>query len=389
MITRRALLLTGGASLAVLGGAGTYVLSKDIDPARAPWEAASRGFGDIRLDAAAYAILAPNPHNRQPWAIELKGEDRLVLTCDLDRLLPETDPPNRQITIGLGAFLELLRQAASEKGYEARITPFPEGEPYPLLDERPIAEVVFTRAKVRRDPLFGEALARRTLRDNFSSKPVSPEVLEKLRALAFDGAPDWAGAAPGRFAWSVEEERVEALKALCREGWLAETSAPAPHAESTKLTRIGASEVNANPDGISLTGPMMEAMQLTGLLSREKMDEKGSLAHQGTLNFYNGLIDSAAAFGWLTSPANTRADQLQAGADWLRLNLAATRLGLGFHPLSQVLQEFPEMAPHYERCHAMLGISAPARVQGLFRFGYAAFPEPAPRWPLQSRLIAL
>ena len=30
-----------------------------------------------------------------------------------DRLLPETDPPGRQIIIGLGAFLELLRQAGA------------------------------------------------------------------------------------------------------------------------------------------------------------------------------------------------------------------------------------------------------------------------------------
>ena len=35
-------------------------------------------FGDVRLDALAYAILAPNPHNMQPWKIELDGDEAYV-----------------------------------------------------------------------------------------------------------------------------------------------------------------------------------------------------------------------------------------------------------------------------------------------------------------------
>ena len=75
----------------------------------------------------SYAILAPSPHNRQPWLIALEGDYAMALYCDLDRLLPETDPTNRQITIGLGAFVEVLRQAANEAGYSLKATPFPEG----------------------------------------------------------------------------------------------------------------------------------------------------------------------------------------------------------------------------------------------------------------------
>ena len=160
MISRRALLITGGASVLVLGGgaAGLMAMS-NIDEVREPWRAAEAGFGDVRLNALAYAILAPNPHNRQPWQIELKGDDAMTLYCDLNRLLPETDPPNRQITIGLGAFLELLRQASAEQGYRAEIDPFPEGEPYPNLDARPIAHYPIgsgrgsrTRSAVRYGP---------------------------------------------------------------------------------------------------------------------------------------------------------------------------------------------------------------------------------------------
>lgn len=122
-------------------------------------------FTDPRLQALSYAILAPNPHNRQPWLVELRGEHELVLYCDLDRTLPETDPEGRQIVIGLGCFLELLRLAASEQGQIAEIDTFPEGSAPDRLTATPIARVIFRRDQgVRPDPLMKQVLKRRSIR---------------------------------------------------------------------------------------------------------------------------------------------------------------------------------------------------------------------------------
>ena len=131
----------------------------------------------------------------------------------------------------------------------------------------------------------------------------------------------------------------------------------------------------------------MEVTRLAGIMSHEKMDDPTSIAFKGGIDFYNGLIDSAMAFGWLSTDGNSRSDQLNVGAGWLRLHLAATQVGLAMHPLSQVLQEFPEMSALFEEFHDFVDVRQPARVQGLFRFGYAKFPAPAPRWPLETRLI--
>ena len=90
----------------------------------------------------AWAVLAPNAHNRQPWALRLVGADTALLFCDLDRRLPATDPFDRQILISLGCFVELYRLAAASRGFAADITPFPEGEPQPRLDARPVARIV-------------------------------------------------------------------------------------------------------------------------------------------------------------------------------------------------------------------------------------------------------
>ncbi|NOX94025.1 MAG: twin-arginine translocation pathway signal protein, partial [Alphaproteobacteria bacterium] len=367
---------------------GAYqALHSDLTIARQPWKEAGGSFGDPRLDALAYAVLAPNPHNRQPWLIRLDGTDALTLFCDLDRLLPETDPPNRQITIGLGAFLELLRQAAAQNGYRLEVTPFPEGEPQPTLDERPVAHVAFVQdTEVIKDSLFGAALDRRTSRLPFDQeRSVSAQALNRLdAALHADG---------GEFEWVNDASNIAALKNICLEGWRIEAATPHTHEESVKLMRFGEKEINENPDGISLSGPLMEGMRATGIMTREKMKDHSSRAYQGGMDYYNGLINSAMAFGWISTGGNTRADQLNTGASWIRLQLAATRDGLAMHPLSQVLQEFPEMAEIFEEIHDFTGVRAPAnnidgRVQGLFRFGYAKSQGPAPRWLLSSRIIA-
>ena len=69
----------------------------------------------------------------------------------------------------------------------------------------------------------------------------------------------------------------------------------------------------------------------------------------------------------------------------------ATELGVGVHPMSQALQEFPEMAPHYACAHQlMLNKPAPKTaadetVQMFCRLGYTAAPAPAtPRRPLAA-----
>lgn len=79
----------------------------------------------------------------------------------------------------------------------------------------------------------------------------------------------------------------------------------------------------------------------------------------------------------------------------MRLQLKATELGVGMHPMSQALQEFAEMAPHYERAHQLvLGQGAPKEagdptVQMLCRIGYPQGEVPAtPRRPLAHLLQA-
>jgi nitroreductase len=376
--TRRAILKTGGAAILVLGaGAAGFALTRAPSAARAPWSAAAKGFGDRRLDALAFAILAPNPHNMQPWRVKLEGEDGFALYADLSRLLPQTDPPNRQITIGFGAFLELFRQAAAEKGAGVEIALFPEGEPEGGLDERPIARARLIGEAVP-DPLFAHALARRTNRVPYEAREVARDSLDRVRQATLAGV--FAGT-------SLEPALNDELKALCEAAWRIEWTLDRTRRETIGVTRIGKKEINDAPYGIALAGPLLEGLGAVGVLTREKMDQPGTSAYEQTLLTYIDALKASPAFIWTTTPTNRRADQIEAGRAWVRLQLAATREGLAFQPLSQALQEFPEMREHYARAHALLAPGG-GIVQMLARLGYAKAAPPAPREPLEAQLIA-
>ena len=377
MPTRRAILTTGAASVLVAGvGAGGCAWYPGTASARMPWTVAGDSLGDARLDALSYAILAPNPHNRQPWWFELVDDDKVDVYADLDRLLPETDPMSRQITIGFGCMLELLRQAAAEKGFRADITPFPDGASYPDLNGNRIAQVAFVRGGSP-DPLFASVPQRRTLRDVFSDRAVTAEVLTSLLAGSNDNT---------QISGTLESKDIDQLIDIAARGWRVEYEKPETRRESIDLMRIGNRAVSENPDGISLDGSMMGLLRMAGVLTPRKLDTPGSTAYKTGLNQYDDFIHSARGFVWITTPENKRTDQLNAGYAWVRLNLEAQRQGLGVHPLSQVLQEFPEMSALNNEIHDLLATGGQT-IQMLARIGYGKFPPPAPRWPLSSRLI--
>lgn len=381
MISRRALLRTGAASAVVVGlGGAWWATTGPAKSAREPWSATSEGFGDPRLNVLAYAILAPNPHNMQPWRIHLVEDNAFTVYCDLDRLLPETDPPSRQITIGFGCFLELCRQAAAESGLRANITYFPDGEPAPSLDERPIAHVELVEdASIRPDALFSTVLTRRTSRLVYdTSMPVADGVLAELHDATVEGVDVFT---------SADETFVDDLRNLTVDAWDVEWSTASTRRESIEVMHVGKAAVEAKPYGLSIDDRLSSTIGKLGMMSPEALDDPETSAYKESFKFYARACESAMAYVWSTTPTNTRLAQLEAGRAWVRTQLAANALGVSFHPLSQALQEFPEMAEHYKRAHELLASNDGDTVQMLARLGYAPDVGPAPREVLESKLL--
>jgi hypothetical protein len=378
--TRRNLLISaGGGTLALLGAGAVFAGTRTPHRALAPWSAPATPSGDLRLDVFRHAILAPNPHNRQPWLITLVGRNEALVHCDLDRRLPVTDPFDRQITIGFGCFLELARIAAAEKGVGLAVSEFPEGMPdaSARLDGRPIAHLKFA-GDARPDPLFGVISIRRSTKAPFDTeRPVSQAAIALLAA---------EGSARARVGGTNELPLVKDLRTLTWTAWMVETNTHAAFKESVDLMRIGKAEIEANPDGIALGGTMLEAMALAGLLSREQMLNTASTAFHAGIDKYRPIVNTAMGYSWIVTPGNTRSDQLEAGRVYVRTNLQAARAGLSMHPVSQGLQEFPEMAKARDDVRGRLSVAAGDTLQMLARLGYAAPEMPSARWPVESRI---
>ena len=332
-------------------------------------------FADPRLQALSYAILAPNPHNRQPWLAELRGEHELVLYCDLDRTLPETDPDGRQI----GCFLELLRLAASEQGQIAGIDTFPEGSAPDRLTATPIARVTFRQDQgARLDPLFKQVLKRRSNKEPFDlRKPGASPDLRVLNKAARKGS---------GVASTNDPARVATLRDLTWRAMETELRTPRANLESVRLMRIGKAEIEANSDGIDLGGPFLETLSLLGGLTREGLADPNSTAFLQGLDLLRGLTGTAMVHIWVVTEDNSRNAQLTAGRTRLRVNLKATELGLSLQPLSQALEKYREVQPQFEETHKHLTVGNGRRIQMFGRLGYGLEIAPSPRWPLGTRL---
>ena len=175
------------------------------------------------------------------------------------------------------------------------------------------------------------------------------------------------------------------MRDLTHSAMVIEATTPRTLQETIDLMRIGKAEIEANPDGIALGGPFLETLSIAGILNREAAADPDSSAFATMLDMFEASFSATPAFVWLTTGANTRSDQIAAGRSWVRLHLAATGLGLSMQPVSQSLQEYPEMAGHRAQVHAMLARKGET-VQMLGRLGYGPAQAPAPRWPMETRL---
>ena len=375
MVTRRDFIkiLGGGTVIAAGAAVGLTAFPPGLPDAAAAWKSPGANESDIRRKALSYAILAPNPHNRQPWIADLSEPNTVTMFLDPERLLPATDPYSRQIVLGCGAFLELLELATNAFGAETIIAPWPKGAPGAQLDGRPFASIRFNSGRKTRYPLFDQILKRRTNREPYDASRIPGTAdLEAIAAIAKTSS----GLAA---AYTIDPARIADLREIIWQGWEREMNTPATMKESVDVMRIGSREVARYRDGIALDGPMMNLMKAAGLLSRSALLDPNSSINKEGAALWKKMADTAPAFLWLKGPDNERFTQIEAGRAYARINLEATARGLSIHPWSMGLEEYAEMSDIYARQQEMLGVSSKAPIQMLVRIGYAPVIPPAPR----------
>lgn len=378
-------LVGGGGVVAATVPMSACSLSSDFPPPAVEAWRGPQNESDPRRRALAYAITAPNPHNIQPWLVDLRESGVITVMTDRERVLPHTDPFGRQILIGHGAFIELLVIALASEGLAADVVLWPQGELGPELkgwDSRPIARLTL-KTGAAKDPLFAQVLKRHTPKSDYDgSREVSAQALNALMASVTDPVL--------RVGGTVSPADLPPLRELCVKSAQIEFQTPRTVMETLELLRVGPEEIARHRDGLPINTWTARALTTLGLFDRSAPPEPGSQAFKAMMAQTEGQSRTAMGFVWL-SAKNGRTDQVHAGRAYVRLQLKATEMGLGVHPMSQALQEFPEMAPHFARAHElMLKRPAPASpadetLQMFCRLGYTAQPVPAtPRRALNA-----
>jgi hypothetical protein len=285
------------------------------------------------------ARWAQNAHNVQSW--RLWRQDAVTLEGGLDpaRLLPKTDPLDRQLILSLGAFTEAARIAAHAEGLE--------------LNERWIAPSDWNPATNPEMPVFEwrfASLAAGSERPGEMPSDVkvdalsAPTVKYKVTATRLtEGFEDGAIARfdrPGSAFVIVERGPVldQVLK-LAMEAYRVEMTTTATLMESFNYTVYGARSRARHPYGITLLGNFdRKFVGFFEFLAQVFPQSPADYGRSG-IEMFRKVIDHCAQVIVLTTSRNTPEAQFEAGQALQAMWMAAVDKKVSLLPLSQGLQE--------------------------------------------------
>ena len=300
-----------------------------------------------------HAILAPSSHNTQPWIFEVH-DARIDVHADLTRWLEVADADRRELHVSLGCAIENLVLAGEYLGLAPTVLLFPDAArpdhvatlrfPGRASEDRPSRPV----------ELLEVVAARHTERRAFDSRPIPERVRSELGALAVESGVRIQFIDLPSLRQNIEDLTVRADQIQYDDrSWRRELA-----------HWIG--------EGVFGTGWLMSRI---GRFAVRHFDLGRSVSETD-----RERLASAPLLGIVTTASSSPADRVRAGQVFQRLFLAATRAGLGLHPMNQVLQ-----VPRVRDELVALLPGEWGTPQMVFRLGYAEVDRsrrPSPRRPL-------
>lgn len=340
--------------------------------AHAAWQTWRDLSGPEALVAAA--VLAPSPHNTQPWRFSIDqggvSPGGIEVSLDSRRRLGTADPTDREVQIALGCAIENLVLAAGAQGLAAEVSLVSADPPRVRVDLAP--------AQVEASALYAAIGDRHTNRGPYTSIAVSAGLLEDLTRqtaptdqLSVRWLTDWAD----RDAFgSVLIDAAEAVVADVQQS-----------EDYFRWFRSSLDQVTLSRDGLNLgvqgLGSVKQAIAKVHPPSNRTERDRFWLTQTRTVH-----TATASAYGLILShdPADL-GQRIAGGRLFERLQLAAAAHGLAFHPMSQVTQRVDRdlslgRQPVFDdRVAEVIGTSDP-RLLISFRVGYPVRPgRPSPR----------
>jgi hypothetical protein len=288
---------------------------------------------------AAYATLAPSPHNTQPWQFRVAGRS-LTIGPDPSRALAVADPRRRALAISLGCSAASVLVAAAAAGLGMTLQIAPDGS------------VRLGLAGTEADPalarLFPALTSRVTDKRSYPPEPVEPPHLAWPQGIGVH--------------YVADPQAREHLAALHRQavGDLTRTGSFARELAGW----LRADPADPRRDGMTVPLPPDAAEALITALgtSGEPLKQMGERDAQA--------LAAGPLIGLLTSAEENGAAWVRAGLAWQQLTLVAHLSGLAVAPLTAVVEN------PGTREAACIHVPAGQHLQMLFRLGKSPGPLP-------------
>lgn len=334
--------------LIVLIAGGVFVKEKYLEP----WgKSYSDKFEDKRIKVVSNGILAASGHNMQPWIINLdQDKDVFYLYANSDLLTTEVDPFARQTMITQGTFLEYIVVSGEHFGYKVNIDFFPKGQ-YDeqnlaiSMKEKPVAKVTILEDKNKENKLYDFMFLPDTNREIYEKTNLTKGQLDTLITLSDEDV---------KIEAFDDANSLEKLSEYAIKGAEIEANIHRMNEESAKVFRVNEFEKNKYRYGYSFEGQNITGLQkylMQGLITLVPLVNNEKSSSDIYINSTKAAVENTSAYGMVITKNNSRIEQVKSGMVYSNLVLNAHYLGLVMQPLSQVLEEYPEMKEQYENFH--------------------------------------
>jgi len=324
-----------------------------------------KGFEKDDMEILYLASLAPSGHNTQPWVVRILEPKHWVIGSDKKRWLPAVDPENREMLLGIGAFLENMVLAAGTFGYSVDVKIIAKNR-----TDADIADIRLRKDKVQEFPVE-KIKKRRTVRSNFLDQEIKGDDLKYITkhdtrlCLVQIQSPHsfyFPNNSPqGKYlqAGTIEANRAQAFRDPAQE-------------ELANWIRWSNKDAKQYRNG--LTPESMEIKGIAGFFVRSFYDRQSVLKK----SFRDQTVDVAAkqvktCGGWLvvTSSDSSIPALIEHGRVFQNMLLKIRDKMIAIHPMTQMLEE----KPWKDQVAKELGVTG--EVQWILRISYLkSYPDP-------------
>ncbi len=370
---RREFIVKSGTVIAASVFLSKFGFAKTLISTNAPSDYTKRpnpdDFKQPILKAIALGINAPSPHNTQSWKFEIVDDMQMLLYVDENILLPETDPPSRQIHMGAGCFIETAVLGAQRLGYKSNVDYFPQG----YVNEgdfgkKPVASIQLIKEEVKVDPLAANIESRQTNRRKYNGSLITKTEYDELVKLT--------GTSHSSLVF-INSDFDPYLDIFYR-GFEIESKTFETNEETRNLFRFNEQQRAEKRDGISI--PQMGYKGMMVGLAEKSLDmgdkEKWHSDKSINLSLKNvkkGIESTKGIVIWYTD-SNDFIDWVKSGRDFVRFSLALTSKNFYAHPYNQAIQEYDEMKAVRDELNNLLELKEPQKIQMIVRIGRSSVP---------------